>query len=349
MKLLTLPLTLLLVCTMLFAQNSIGQKEARVEQLKELPASKAHITKEIETQIIEIVKPVKDKIEKLFNEDLTGNAKAYRDDLEKISKITDAKEQTLQLQNVQKKYYAFIKGIWAQAKINDADYQQKLKSIFPSKIRETIRFGDFLNFKMGGSYQKDPPPPAPPAPAGICVDANAMFRGTFGVDGGAIGGTRVIVAPARPPSPAEIVASATTAIVGIYRSQGWLHNTISIPGTFPIDSKLIRSKKTFSWRGTGTAFTFLGCSWSTVAFSTNPDSDDFSNGGEIHSVVAPVTFIQGIDEQTTMAEESLIPKTDLHGIQFGITCYASASASIFLSFATSTSSCALTKWEICEE
>jgi hypothetical protein len=350
MKSLNIHTFVLLACTLLCAKNSFAQKEGNVQQLKELPKSVAHITPEIESQIIAIVKPVKDKIEQLFKEDATGTYAAYAAEMEKISKVTNLKDKFAQLQQFQKKYYPFVKDTWAKAKINDADYQLKIKAVFPAKARETISFGDFLNFSMGGSYQKPaPPPPPPPAPTNICVNANSFFRGTFGMDGSVIGGTRVQVVPARPPSPAEIVAGSDAAILGFYRSQGWIRNTIAIPGQFPSDGKSLRATKSFNWTGMGTAFTILGCSWSTVAYTTNPDSDDFSIGGEIYSVVSPVTFIQMITKRTSKTEESVLSKTDINGIWFGITCYTSASSSIFLSYAHSNSSCGLTRWDICEQ
>lgn len=335
----------LLACILLCAKNSFAQKEGNVQQLKELPKSVAHITPEIEKQIVDIVKPVKEKIEKLFNEDITGTAKTYASDMEKINKITDVTDKMQQLKNLEKKYYPFIKNTWALAKIDEADYQQKLRSIFPSHVKETIRFGEFLNFSMSSGNQKPAPPPAP---VNICVDANAMFAGSFATGGGPIGGARVQVAPARPPSPAEIVTSTNSVALGVFAAQGWIRNTISIPGTFPLDAKSVRSKKTFDWRGNATAFTFLGCSWATVAFSTNPDSD-FSVGGETHSIVTPVTFILWINERTAMTEETVIPKTNLPAIRFGITCFASSSTSLFLSFSHSSSTCALTQWQVCEE
>jgi len=347
------PALFLLFIFLAYTINVYSQKDGKnpVTQLKELPKIKAHITKEIEAQIIEIVKPVKDQIEKLYKEDASGNYAAYVADIEKLSKITDNKEKISMAQKIQKKYYSFVKKIWDQAKIDEASYKQKFINLFPSNVKETIRFGDFLNFTMGSSNQKPTPPPAPPAPAptNICVNANTLFRGTFGVDGGAIGGTRVIVAPANPPSPPEIVAGADAAILGIYRCQGWLHNTVSMPGTFPLDTKLLRATKKIDWNGDGCAFTILGCAWSTFAYTTDPNTTDFSVSGEIYSIVAPVTFLQILTKRTSKTEETLIPKTDLRTVQFGITCYASASSSIFLSFGTANSSCALWKWDICEE
>jgi hypothetical protein len=340
----------LLACTISYSQRDV---KIKVTQLKELPKTNTHITKEIEAQINEIVRPVKDRIEKLYNEDATGNYASYSSEIEKLSKITDGKEKRSMALKIQKKYYPFVKNIWDQAKIDEEMYKQKLISIFPANVKETIRFGEFLNFTMGSSYQKPPPPPpappAPEAPKNICVNANSLFRGTFGVEGGAIGGTRVQVAPANPPSPAEIVAGADAAVLGFYKCEGWLHNTVTMPGTFPLDNKLLRSTKKFDWRGSGVAFTILGCAWATVAYTTDANTTDFNVSGEIYSVVAPVTFIQVIDQTASKTEESVIPKTDLKSVQFGITCYASASSSIFLSFGNATSSCAMWKWDICEE
>jgi hypothetical protein len=159
----------------------------------------------------------------------------------------------------------------------------------------------------------------------------------------------VQVVRANPPSPAEIVTSTDAAILGIYRGQGWIRNTISIPANFPNNNKLIRIKKTFDWRGMATAYSVIGLSWATVAFSTNGSSTDFNNGGEIHTAVAPVTWLCILNKTVSRTEETVVSKTDLTGIQFGMTCYVQANSSVFLSYAHGNSFGALMKWELCEE
>src|SRR5687768_1866052 len=96
----------LLACTISYSQKDLKNG---VTQLKELPKINAHITKEIEAQIIEIVKPVKDRIENLYKEDVTGNYASYSSEIEKLGKITESKEKMSMAQKIQKKYYPFIK------------------------------------------------------------------------------------------------------------------------------------------------------------------------------------------------------------------------------------------------
>jgi hypothetical protein len=332
--------------TALMAQREPG---AKVQQVKELPKSKVHITKEIEKQIIEVVKPVTEQLDKLVKQDLSGNFKSYTDAIGKLKTITNAEELKNAYTQIQKKYYPFIKKLWDQAKIDEPLYQQKLRQLFPADQRETIRFSEFLNFTMGSSSQKDPPSPAPPqAPNNICIDANTMFRGSFGMDGGAIGDVRVQVVPANPPSQAECIVSAGCGIIGSYRGQGWLRNSASIPGTFPFDTKSLRCKKTFGWSGTASAVAALGLSWATVAYSTSPNAD-FAMGGEIYTATAPVLWFCTITKRTTKTEETLVAKTDLPTAQFGITCYGQATSSIYLSYANALSGAGIKPWEICEE
>jgi hypothetical protein len=327
-----------------------AQKENNVEQVKELPKTNQHITKELEAQITEIVRPVKEQLEKILNEDASGTYAMYKDDIRKISELKNSQDKRLQLEKFQKKYYPFIKKIWDQLKIDEGQYRQKLINIFSPQVKETIRFGEFLNFTMSTTSPKPaPPPPPPPSPSNICVDANTLFSGSFGQDGGAIGGSRVQVAPARPPSPAEIVAAATTAIVGTFRCRGWIRNTITIPANFPSNYKVLRSKKTFDWRGNVDAVAFLGVSWGTVAYSTSPDDNDFTVCSEIYTAVAPVIFVSVLNKTASRTEEAIFTKNDTRNIQFGITCYASATSSVYLSFSNATSSCAMTKWDVCEE
>ncbi|MDZ4795300.1 MAG: hypothetical protein SGI83_13550 [Bacteroidota bacterium] len=341
---------ILLVSTVFFTGSAAAQKErtTKIEQLAELPKSKTHITKELEARIIETVKPVLEQIEKLLSEDGSGNYALYKDEVRKVNEAKSADEKMLLLQKIQKNFYPFIKSIWDQAKIDDNQYQQKIKGLFPDHLKETIRFKEFLNFTISSSSQKPIPPP-PPKPSNTCVDANTLFKGLFGIDGGAIGSVQVQVAPARPPSPAEIVVGAGAAIIGFYRGQGWIRNTITIPGTFPSDSRSLRSKKTFDWRGTASAASIAGCSWSTVAYSSAPNDTDFRSSGEIYTAVAPVIFLCIFTKKASKTEEAVFSKTDLTGLQFGLTCYGSATSSIFLSHAHAHSAAAIIKWEVCEE
>jgi hypothetical protein len=338
----------LLAGILLLSTVSMAQKN--IEQVKEIPKAKLHITKELEAQIIEVVKPVKEKIEKLLNDDGSGTYALYKDDIKKLIDTKGENERSAMLQKIQKKYYPFIKKIWDQAKIDDNQYKLKLTSLFPPDLRETIRFGEFLNFTMGSSHQKPtPPPPPPPSPSNVCVDANALFRGSFGLDGGAIGSSEVIVAPANSPSPAEIVVSVGTGIIGSYRGQGWIRNTITIPANIPSNYKVLRSTKTFDWTGMADAASILGCCWSTVAYSTSPDDPNFNICGETYTAVAPVIFVCFITKRTSKTEEAIFTKNDTRGTQFGITCYGTASSSLYFSYAHAHSSCAMIKWGVCEE
>jgi hypothetical protein len=345
---LTLLLLLLTIpgITALMAQRELSGK---VQQLKELPKSKVHITKEIEKQMTEVVRPVTEQLEKLVKEDASGSYKSYTDDIAKLKTISNTKELNSAISQMQKKYYPFIKKLWDQAKIDEPSYQQKLRQLFPADQRETIRFGEFLNFTMASSNQKpDFPPAPPPPPANICIDANAMFRGSFGIDGGAIGDVRVQVVPANPPSMAECIVSAGCGIIGSYRGQGWIRNTATIPGTFPFDTKSLRCTKSFNWTGIASAVAALGISWATVAYSTSPNVD-FAVGGEIYTAVAPVLWFCTINKRTTKTENTLVAKTDLPAAQFGITCYGQATSSIYLSYANAHSSAGVKPWGICEE
>lgn len=340
---------LLLHAGSLFAQKEPAQK---IEQVQ-LPKNTGHITPKIESQINELVKPVREQLEKLYNADKTGTYKSYVEEMKAISKISDLNKRRTSLKEFEKKYYPFVKKIWNTAAIDEAFYQQKLRGLFEPQIRETIRFSEFLNFSISsGSQALPPPPPAPPAPApnNVCVDANKMFRGSRGVEESVIGGAGVAVLPANPPIPAQILAEADAALLGIYKAAGWLRNTVSIPGTFPIDAKMVRVKKTFDWVGWGAAFTLFGCSWSTVAFSTDTEDHQFNIRGQMHTVVSPVTFLLTIDKRVnTTIEELLIPKTDLRLIKSGMVCFAMASASLFLSYGNANSGGTILKWEICEE
>lgn len=341
----------LLISSLLLSTLSHAQKTKNKNiEKEEMPAVKAHMTKELEEKIGEVVRPAKEQLEKLLNEDATGNFTKYKDDLRRLNELKNDDERKALFQKMQKSYYPFIKKIWDQAKIDEKEYQMKIKNLFPPDQREIIRFTEFLNFTMSSTNQKPaPPPPPPPAPANICVNANNLFRGSVGFDGGAIGSAEVIVAPANPPSPAEIVVSAGTGILGSYRGRGWIRNTATVPATFPSNYKVLRSKKTFDWNGYASAATILGVCWSTVAFSTSPDDNNFSVAGEIHTAVAPLLYMCVVNKKTSRTEEEVFTKNNTRGYQFGITCYGTSTASIYFSYSHALSAAAIWKWEICEE
>ncbi len=333
-KLQVLAFMLIALCS---SQQSIAQKERPVKN-GGVQDIKLPFTKEMEEKVVAVVQPVKEKIEQLFKEDPSGNYAAYADEVRKLDQLKNIEEKKLQIQKIQKKYYPFIKMIWDQAKIDEKDYQQKLRDIFPPEMKETIRFTEFLNFSVSGSQKPaPPPPPPPPSPANICIDGATNFFSIQRVVQSAIGKANVHIVPNR------IQTNCVSEIAGHTQAQGFILSDIKIPGTFPSDNKKLRITKSYTWSGYATAITILGASFATMATST----DNFSNDVFIRCW-APVIFASSVSKNEVRTVQTLINKQFLLNIRFGLHTYCDTYAGAF-ALSISSSNCESLMWSVCEE
>lgn len=326
-----------LACALLSVQASLAQKGSGEVQNVKLP-----FTKEMEDKVATIVQPVKETLEKLFKEDQSGNYAAYAEEVRKLDQVKSWEEKKKGVQNMQKKYYPFIKKIWDQAKIDEKAYQQKLRDVFPPEMKETIRFTEFLNFTVSGTSQKPTPPPPPPppppsAPANICMDAATKFFSQQKVTQSAIGKANVFVIPSR------ISTDCVSEYAGHTQATGWTLSDIKIPGTFPSDNKKLRITKTYTWNAYATAITILGSSFATICTST----DNFSNDVFIRTW-APVVFGSTVSRNEVRTVQTVISKQSLLNTRFGITAYCDTFAGAF-ALSVSSSNCDNLVWSICEE
>ncbi len=312
------------------AQRSIAQK-GDVQNIK-LP-----FTKEMEDKVIAVVQPVKEKIEQLFKEDQSGNYTAYAEEVRKLKQMKSLDEQKSAIQQIQKKYYSFIKKTWDQAKIDENDYQQKLKNIFPPEMRETIRFTEFLNFSVSGNQKPAPPPPPPPAPSKICVDASNTFFTTERTTKYVNSNESVMI------SNHFGTVSTGAAVAGYVNASGWILSNITIPGTFPSDNKLLRITKSYEWWAYATAFSVIGCAFATTSTSTeNLTTDVFIR------CWAPVTWFSTIEKNEVRTVQTLVNKRFMMNIRFGVNVYADSYGALAAGGVGGSSFNNL-MWSVCEE
>jgi hypothetical protein len=305
---------------------------------REVDPVKLPFTKEMEAKVAAVVEPVKNKIEQLFKEDQSGNYAAYAEEVRKAEQLKSPGEKNKAVQNILKKYYPFMKKIWDQAKIDEKDYQQKLKDIFPNEMKETIRFTEFLNFTVSGSTQKPAPPPAPPpAPANICIDAATKFFGLTDLTQTMIGKANAFVIST------GITTDCVSEYAGHTQASGWFLSDIKIPGTFPSDNKNLRITKSYTWSGYATAITILGSSFATISTST----DNFSRDVFIRTW-APVVWGSTVTKNEVRTVQTVIKKQFLLNIRFGINAYCDTFAAAF-ALSVSESKCGNIMWSVCEE
>ncbi|MCH5717733.1 hypothetical protein [Niabella hibiscisoli] len=329
-------------------------READGALLKRVPMN-AHINEEIEKQLHEILEPVRNQLQKSIENDGTGNFKRYEEAVGYAKRLKDPQQQLRAVERLQKEFYPFIKELWEKAAIDEKKYQQIILDIFPEHLRKGVKFQEFLNFTMGPSEKPEPPvPPAPPAPENICVDVHNFMQGAFWRDGLLVGGVRISSRP-RDGGNAAFATVTTTAIsAGAYTGCSWLLNTIALPGTFPIDARPVRYKKAVNWIANATAVAVLGGAWSTIAYTINASTNQFTDpGGEIYTAVAPVIFVCILPTSASVSDEQLLSKVQLDALNFGGVAYAQSKSILVLSpafsTATSTISIAPDNWTACEE
>jgi hypothetical protein len=323
----------------------ISELEIQAKNLKSEVISKAEdsdtmqinlpVTKEMEAKVIEVVKPVKEIVEKLLNEDKTGTYQAYKKDLEQLNKYTDPKEQASLVEEIQKKYLEFFQELWKKADIDEKAYQMKIKNIFPDDVKETIQFTEFLNFSMHvKKHTRDNTPPSPtPVPQNICIDPKSLLFGINKSEKSLFSRADVIVTP-------DLVEGHTVSeVAGFSKATAGIGSNITVPGTFPDDNKQVRVRKSFTWHGHILAISFIGCAFATMEYST------FVNE-EFLRLWAPVTWLSFKDIDEVKTEEYVTPKVGL--LRFGVIVYSDTYAgAAALSF--STSNCDKIEWSICEE
>jgi len=299
-------------------------------------------TKDMENKLIEVVKPVRDQVEKLLKEDGSGRYQAYADEVGLVAKLKKPEEKMTAIKQIRSKYVDFIRKIWAAAKIDEPLYQSKIKNIFPPDIRETIQFGEFLTFTSSSKTRNHQPPPPPPPPSPTsptikCIDGLSLFFGYSYVSPSLIAkGSSMVMG-------ANLLTDAVAEVAGLCQSQGAVLSNINIPGTFPDDNKLLRVKKSYTWNAYAFAISVIGCSFTSISHAT-----DNSNDREFTRVWAPVIFISSINRNELVIDEMLIQKKFMQNIRYGMMAYCDAFSEL-ISSSTSGSNCFNITWNVCEE
>lgn len=324
---------LLTLIALLIVQIVVAQKENNEVQKIKLP-----FTKEMEEKVAATVEPVREQLEKLLNEDASGNYAAYKEDIRKADQLKSAEQKHKAVMNILKKYHPFIKETWNKAKIDEKYFQQKIKEIFPPEMKETIRFGEFLNFEVSGTSGKpSPPPPPPPAPSKICIDATTRFFGKKEITQTALAKATAVVVRN------SIRTDCVSEIAGHTQASGWILSDIKIPGSFPDDDKNLRITKNYLWNAFATAITILGSSFATISTST----DNFSSDVFIRTW-APVIFGSTISRNEARTVQTIVNKKFLLNIRFGVNAYCDTYAGAF-ALSISSSNCDNLVWSVCEE
>lgn len=299
------------------------------------------ITQDQVNKITELVKPIKDQLEKQLSEDETY--KAYVEDITALNSAKSFEEKSSFTSRIAEKYAEYFKKVWASANVDERAYQSKIRRLFPADISRLIQFEDFLVFTLNSSTVMPPyiistvvapPPPAEPPPSDKCLDictiAAGEITGTSGLIAGA-GGSY---------GNCFLRTNAWSAVFGGNNSIfGYLRNNITIPGTLPNDSRKLRVKKSWELAQEATTFAVLGGGYAETKAKTFKST-------EYMLVYSPVFFGSHAIKLKTMSEEYLLEKKDVALSLFKT--YAQT-FSAFISGNWCFSSCSSIKWSICEE
>jgi len=293
------------------------------------------VTLEMINKINNIVKPLKEQTDILLKEDATGSFKNYQEEIKKMGSLKNNSEKSVMAAKIRNKYTAFFKNIWYSIKVDEKAYQQQIREVFPANLAERITFLPFLNFTINTSTStKTAPPPAPaPLPENKCVDVCSIAAGE-------INGTAALIAGgAGSYGNCFLKANGWGAAAGGNNLLGILRNNISIPGTFPSDTRKLRVKKSYELRQEATSFAVLGFGYAETRMQTFQSNDYMF-------VMSPVIFGANKTLTKTVNEEYVLEKTQVSKSIFK--AYAGTMAYLISGnwcFSESNN----IRWSICEE
>lgn len=281
----------------------------------------------------DLVKPVKEQIEKYLNEDKTGTYKAYQQDIKRMNAAKSSKEKQAATNQIREKYATFFKEAWANAKIDEKLYQQKIKLAFPDAISSFIQFQPYLNFSITKSISKSTPPAPAPMPEDKCIDVCAIAAGEINGTSGLISGG------AGSYGNCYLKANGWGAAAGKNELYGFLRNNITIPGTLPNDARKLHVRKSYELKMEATSFAVLGFGYAETRASSYQTN-------EYLFVMSPVIFGASKTLTKSMSEDYILEKKDV--AQSIFKTYAGTMA-YFISGNWCFSEFNSIRWSICEE
>lgn len=259
------------------------------------------VTKEQINKLNEIVKPVKETIDKLLTEDQTGTYEQYKKEVDLLRKIKNTEEKAGLTQKILAGYEGFFDKIWEKANVDEKDYQIKIRSIFSPAMAELVHFDPHLGFTIitGTNPGSNPPPPAPDPRADICINdvcakASGEVKGnSYLVSGG--GGSY---------GNCFVKANAWGAVASFSEISSALKNNIAIPGALPLDDRRLAVSFDYDVKLQATAFAVLGASMASASVSEYASTDYMM-------VFSPILFANSKQLQKTVHSNYIIEKSQV--------------------------------------
>jgi hypothetical protein len=289
------------------------------------------ITREQISKITELVKPLIAQLDKQLRDDETY--KAYVRDITELNNSKNFDQKSALTKNINEKYRDFFQKVWAGANIDERAYQLRIKQVFPDDISKLIQFEPFLVFTLNVSTVTTPTPAEPPPPPDKCLDVCPMTTGEITGTGALIAGS------GGSYGNCFLRTNAWSAGIGGNQLFGYLRNGITIPGTFPNDSRKLRVVKKYELMQEATSFAVLGGGYAETRARTFKTS-------EYMLVYSPVIFGASQIKVKSMSENYLLEKKD---VAFSIFKTYAQTFSAFISGNWCYSNCFAIRWTLCEE
>ena len=257
------------------------------------------ITKEQLAQVDKIVRPAKDIVNKLLEQDKTGTYLKYEKDLKSLLELKDPEQKQKLSNGILKNYQSFFNELWEKAAIDEKEYQLKIREVFSPAMAEHIAFEPCLGFTI---IISTPPPPAPePAPsqeADKCIDVCPIAIGEV------VGTSYLIGGGGGAYGNCFLRANAWGAVASFGEIGSGLKNNISIPGTFAADSRRLNVTVEYDLKMEATAFAVLGASMASASVS---------NGWtrEYMMVFSPIIFAKSKIVQRKIQENFIVDKNSI--------------------------------------
>lgn len=296
--------------------------------------SESLITQDQVNKIAELVKPIKDQLEKQLSEDETY--KAYVQDITELNETKNFEEKSSMSSKINEKYAAYFQKVWSSANVDERAYQSRIRRVFPDDLSKLITFEPFLIFTLSVSTATATPPPTEPPPPDKCLDICSMAAGE-------ITGTSVLVAAGGGSYGNCFLRTNAWGVgaffIGYSTLNGYLRNNITIPGTLPNDARKLRVIKSWELTQEATTFAVFGGGYAETRART-------FNTSEYMLVYSPVIWGSHQIKKKTMSENYLLEKKD---VAFSLFKTYAQTYSAFGSGNWCFSDCSSIKWTICEE
>jgi hypothetical protein len=336
----------------------IGKTE---RDFKVIATSEADV---ITKKITDVMRPVTDILEKIFNKN-PETYKQYQEEINSVSRLKTMDEKRSKVDQISKKYYAFVRKVWTEAGIDEASYQKKIKDIFPDNVKGLIRFGEFLTFQYEKLIPVQPYHPSsgtpltnntgtfstdkPNAPGSLlCVDDNPTAGAVFDSQKSGAGvSDHIYYASNTGNLPCTIMCNASSLPPwGSYSESGITLDKFTIPGRFPFDSLKLKVTKNYHWKASAFTASILGCGIAYY-YETPYFASALKNWQTEICICAPATFVLWSSKDTDKSYSSVSNKMQGNITAFGLGT-AIIAGTTGLAYAGGDAQIQSKKWEICE-